>query len=73
VDAVREERATYTIERGGTPVARLEPVEKRACTLRDLAAVLETLESPDAEYLQEVEQAVARSNRPVLPAVPWDS
>jgi antitoxin (DNA-binding transcriptional repressor) of toxin-antitoxin stability system len=73
VDRVRDERAAYTIERGGTAVARLEPVESRRCTLRDLATLLHDISRPDAGYLDEVERAVADFNRPALPGTPWGS
>ena len=73
VDRVRDERAAYTIERGGIAVARLEPVGVARCTLRDLAVLLDQLDKPDAEYLEEVERAVAEFNRPALPATPWES
>jgi prevent-host-death family protein len=38
VDRVREEQATYVVERGGTPVARIAPVERPSFTMGDFKA-----------------------------------
>jgi antitoxin (DNA-binding transcriptional repressor) of toxin-antitoxin stability system len=73
IDRVRDERATYTIERGGTPVARLEPVETIHCSLSEFVALLEGLESPDPDYFEQVEQAVDELNRPAAPGTEWES
>lgn len=71
VDRVREGRATYIIERGGKAVAQIGPVERRAFTLRDFAALLGRLPRVDPEYLTAVEDGVARHNTPRVPDHPW--
>ena len=40
VNQVRETQATYVVERGGVPVARIGPIERRTATVRDLKALL---------------------------------
>ncbi len=71
VDRVREERASYVVERGGTPVARIAPVGRASFTLGDLRALVATLPSADDAYLQAVSRAVARHNRPRTRRSPW--
>jgi len=71
VNRVRDERATYVIERGGEPVAQIGPIERRRSTVRDLIALIETAPRVDDEYLREVERAVRRHNTPRVPRNPW--
>lgn len=71
VDRVREERATYIVERGGTPVARIGPIEQRACTVADFKALIAGAPRVDEEYLEAVEAAIARHNRPRVRRNPW--
>ena len=71
VNRVREEQATYVIERGGTPVAQIGPVEPRSCTMRDFVAFLHEMPPLDEDYLRAVENGMARSNRPRVPKNPW--
>ena len=73
IDRVREERAEYLIERGGTPVARIVPLGAGACTLGDLADLLTRRAELDAAYLDEVEAGVKAWNRPAVPGDPWTS
>lgn len=73
VDRVREERATFIIERSGVPVAQIGPVSDRRCTLGDLVDLLRRLGPVDEEYLQEVEAGIAVWNKPVVPRDPWKS
>jgi prevent-host-death family protein len=72
VDRVREERATYTIERHGRPIARIGPVESaEPKTLRGLAEFLRTAPRLDEETLRYIEEGIAMSNRPEVPNNPW--
>jgi prevent-host-death family protein len=72
VDRVREEGATYTIERHGRPIARIGPVESAAPkTLRGLAAFMRTAPKLDEETLRYIEEGIAMLNRPEVPDNPW--
>ena len=71
VDRVREERATYVIERGGKPVAQIGPVETRGCTLSELAEFLRSQPKMDEAVLRSIENGIARFNRPAVPKDPW--
>ena len=73
IDRVREERAEYVIERGGTPVVRVVPVRSTSCTLAALSALLKRKVALDPAYLDEVEAGVRRANEPVVPGDPWTS
>jgi antitoxin (DNA-binding transcriptional repressor) of toxin-antitoxin stability system len=72
VDRVREERVSYVIERGGTPVARIGPVEQLSFTIADLRTWVATAPRVDEEYLRAVEGVVARHNRPRVRRNPWE-
>ena len=72
VDRVREERATYIIERGGRPVAQIGPVEPKIATMRDLVAFLRDMPRADEEYLRAVEKGMAMFNKPRVPKNPWE-
>jgi antitoxin (DNA-binding transcriptional repressor) of toxin-antitoxin stability system len=74
VNRVREERATYLVERNGHPVAQIGPVETRRTTLRDLVRLFASgsrRRIPEAA-LRATERALARANRPALPVNPWE-
>lgn len=71
VDRVREERAVYIIERGGTPVAQIGPVATAVFTLGDFKTMLRDLPGPDEEYLRAVESVVKSANKPRVPRDPW--
>ena len=71
VDRVREERLTYVIERGGTPVAQIAPVDRASFTMADFKALTGSLPRVDDEYLRAVERAAARRNRPRVRRNPW--
>jgi prevent-host-death family protein len=72
VDRVREEGATYTIERHGRPIARIGPVESaEPRTLRGLAEFLRTAPRLDEEALRYIEEGIAMLNRPEVPNNPW--
>jgi antitoxin (DNA-binding transcriptional repressor) of toxin-antitoxin stability system len=73
IDRVREERAEYMVERGGTPVARIVPIGATSCTLAELADLLERRTDLDPAYLDEVEAGVKAWNRPAVPGDPWTS
>jgi len=70
VDRVREERATYVVERGGVAVARISPADAPPCTLGDLRALVRDRHA-DEEYLRTVDAAVSRHNRPRIRRNPW--
>jgi len=72
VDRVREERAIYVIERGGTPVAQIGPVEPLSFSLAEFRAWVATAGRPGDDYLRAVGNAVARHNRPRLRRNPWE-
>jgi antitoxin (DNA-binding transcriptional repressor) of toxin-antitoxin stability system len=71
VDRVREERMTYVIERGGTPVATIAPVERAPFTMADFKALIGGAPRVDDEYVRAVERAASRHNRPRVRRNPW--
>jgi prevent-host-death family protein len=71
VDRVREEGISYIVDRGGTPVARIGPVERRSCTLADLRGLIESLPRADEEYLRSVQDVTGGRNRPHVRRNPW--
>lgn len=73
VDRVREERATYVVERGGKPVVEIGPVSEARCTLADLVELLGGAGRLDEDYLKEVEAGIAAWNTPAVPRDPWKS
>lgn len=73
VDRVREEGATYLIERHGRPVAQIGPVAaEKPRTLRGLVEFMRTAPKLDEETLRYVEEGIAASNRPEVPPNPWE-
>ena len=72
VDRVREERATYGVERGGQPVAQIGPAERVAFTVADFKALIGTLPAAGDGYPELVERVIARHNRPRVRRNPWD-
>src|SRR5262245_741908 len=72
VDRVREERITYTIERAGEPVATIGPAPRVRFTMADFKALAASAPRTDTEYLNLVEHAVARHNRPRVRRNPWE-
>ena len=71
VSRVREEGATYVVERGGKPVARISPVGVTGSTMAALKALVESRTRAGAEYSSEVERAVRRHNTPRVRRNPW--
>jgi prevent-host-death family protein len=72
VDRVREEGATYTIERHGRPIAQIGPVEfEEPKTLQGLAEFLRTASKLNEETLRYMEEGIAMLNRPEVPDNPW--
>ena len=60
VDRVREEGATYVIERHGRPVAQIGPVEtEEPKTLSGLVEYLKTAPKLDEEVLRYIEEGIA--------------
>ncbi|HJN44087.1 MAG: hypothetical protein CL477_16130 [Acidobacteria bacterium] len=72
VDRVREEGATYVVERGGAPVAEIRPAQ-RPFTGRDLLALIESGPRADEEYLRAVEEGIALMNRDEEPVNRWET
>lgn len=72
VDRVREERATYVIERGGAPVAQIGPVAMPPLTMGEFKTLVGSLTPIDATYQRAVERAVTRHNRPRVRRNPWE-
>lgn len=75
VDRVRDGRAVYVVERGGTPVAEIGPVRRRAFTVRDFVEMVRAGSGrpPSEEYARAVAEGVAMLNRPRTPGEPWES
>ena len=75
VARVREEGATYVVERSGTPVAQIGPVENPVVTMREFAALARAAarRPADEEYLRAVEEGVAFLNRAEVPGSSWGS
>ena len=71
VDRVREDRATYIIERGGKPVAQITPLERRSFTFGALKALAAALPRADADYLKSMERVTAARNKPRVRSNPW--
>jgi prevent-host-death family protein len=73
VDRVREDGATYVIERHGRAVAQIGPVKPvRSKTLRDLVDAMRTAPKLDEETLRYIEQGIKMLNRPEVPRNPWE-
>ena len=75
INRVREDGAACVVERSGKPVAEIRPVEERAVTMREFAALAREAarRSADEEYLQAVEEGIAFLNRAGIPEGRWDS
>ena len=72
VDRVRDEGATFLIERHGHVVAQIGPVSiAPRATLRGLAKYLRRAPRLDADLLKFVEEGIAAANRPAVPVNPW--
>ena len=74
IDRVREERAVYVVERGGTPVAEIGPVKAKPVTIRDFVELVRSgsVPSPGEDYLEAVEEGIALYNRPEVPENRWE-
>lgn len=75
VDRVREERAVYVVQRGGTPVAEIGPAQRRTFTVRDFVEMMRARPGPPPgdDYERAVSEGVAMLNRPRIPGEPWES
>jgi len=71
VDRVREERATYIVERGGKAVARIEPIDRTSFTMADFKTLLASLPHASEEYLNATARVAAERNRPRTRQNPW--
>ena len=72
VNRVCETRATYVIERGGTPVAQIGPIETKDSTVGALVDALRSSRSAfDDEYVDRVKKGVKGLNQPRVPKNPW--
>jgi prevent-host-death family protein len=71
VDRVREHQVSYLIERSGTPVAQIGPVESVPFTMADFKALIGSAPRADADYLRALDAVVARHARPVVRRTPW--
>ena len=72
VDRVREEGATYVIERHGRPVAQIGPVEMdEPKTLRNLIDAIQAAPTLDEEVLRYIEEGIAIYNKPEVPRNRW--
>jgi antitoxin (DNA-binding transcriptional repressor) of toxin-antitoxin stability system len=73
VDKVREQGATFVVERAGVPVARIGPVRESRCTVADLVAHLKSARGHDNALARAVRAGVRRLNAPAVPRDPWAS
>lgn len=73
VDKVREQGATFVVERGGVPVAHIGPVPAARCTVADMVEHLRTVRGRDEAFAREVRAGVRRLNAPAVPRDPWAS
>jgi hypothetical protein len=74
VRRVREEAATYVVERGGVPVAEIRPVLDRRATVADLVDLLHSRGRPlNGRFGRAVGEGVRRLNRRARPVDPWAS
>lgn len=73
VDRVREAGVAYVVERKGRPIARIDPVVTRRCSIADLAAWLERQRALPEEYTGAVGAHIKTANRPRVPATRWRS
>lgn len=72
VSRVREEGATYVVERGGKPVARISPVGVTGCTMAAFKALVAARPRADRAYAREVERVVRRHATPRVRTNPWE-
>ncbi len=74
VARVREDRTVYVVERSGTPVARIGPVEERGFTGSDFVEMVRdgATRLAGAEYLRAVEEGIALLNRVEVPESTWE-
>lgn len=73
VDRVREQGATYVIERHGRPVAQIGPVDSpQRKTLRNLVEAIQAAPKLDEEVLRYIEEGIAIYNRPEVPKNRWE-
>jgi antitoxin (DNA-binding transcriptional repressor) of toxin-antitoxin stability system len=72
VDHVREERVTYVIERGGTAVARIAPLDRTSFTMADFKSLIASMPKAEESYVTAVEGAAARHNRRRPRRNPWE-
>jgi hypothetical protein len=73
VSMVREEGATYVVERGGVPVARVGPAVNRRCSLGELVDLLRSLPPAGADFGKAVRAGRSALNKPAVPRDPWAS
>lgn len=71
VERVREERATYVVERGGKAVARIAPIERPSFTLADFKTLMAELPPAGEEYVEATARTDASRNRPRKRRNPW--
>ncbi len=70
---MREDGATYVIERHGRAVAQIGPVQSvEPRTLRNFVETMRAMPKLDEETLRYIEEGVAASNRQEVPQNPWE-
>lgn len=72
VERVREEHATYIVERGGKAVAQIGPAVGQSFSMADFKVLVRRLPNGGSEYLDAVERAAARHTRPRVRRNPWE-
>ena len=72
LNSIKSKGRTTIIERGGKPVARVEPPGKTAC-LKDLPRLLRELPKlgAETEALEKDLQEITKNQPPLTPGSPW--
>jgi prevent-host-death family protein len=73
LNRVRYRGEQFVVQRGGEPVARIEPVGPRVVTVGEFVAFAQTLPRPGKRFADDLE-AIQRSQPPALGEFPeWPS
>jgi antitoxin (DNA-binding transcriptional repressor) of toxin-antitoxin stability system len=70
-DRVKNSGDEFVVERDGQALCRISPAPAAPFTIADMVELLRSLEPPDPEYFDAVEEYVR--NQPPVPPSPWDS
>jgi antitoxin (DNA-binding transcriptional repressor) of toxin-antitoxin stability system len=70
-DRVKNSGDEFVVERDGQPLCKISPAPPKPFTVADMVELLRSLEPPDPQYCDAVEEYVR--NQPPMPPSPWDS